>query len=143
MGAGGDFFSEETVGRSGMEFCMATIMERALTWPVMLPRVVWGLRLAISQRRARTCSRYRLIGADLLVLMFYGPPLHGGAVLEHVGADPGLGFGVGGGVGVEADGFGGTTVGHGSREDQTGKGYFLIGDGVDDFIFGHSWLREA
>jgi hypothetical protein len=30
--------------------------------------------------------------------------LHGGSVLEHVGADTGLGFGVGGGVGVEADG---------------------------------------
>jgi len=64
--------------------------------------------------------------------------LHGGAVLEHVGADTGFGFGVGGGVGVEADGFGGMTVGHGAREDQAGKGYFLIGDGVADFIFGHS-----
>jgi hypothetical protein len=55
--------------------------------------------------------------------------LDGGAVLEHVGADTGLGFGVSGGVGVEADGFGGLTVGHGAREDQAGKGYFLIGDG--------------
>jgi hypothetical protein len=36
--------------------------------------------------------------------------LHGVAVLEHVVADTGLGFGVGGGVGVEADGFGGMTV---------------------------------
>ena len=68
--------------------------------------------------------------------------LNGGAVLEHVGADTGLGFGVGGGVGVEADGFGGMTVGHGAREDQAGKGYFLIGDGVAHFIFGHRWLRE-
>ena len=68
--------------------------------------------------------------------------LHGGAVLEHVGANMGFGFGVGGGVGVEADGFGGMTVGHGAREDQAGKGYFLIGDGVADFIFGHRWLRE-
>jgi hypothetical protein len=33
-------------------------------------------------------------------------------------------------------------VGHGAREDQAGKGYFLIGDGVADFIFGHWWLRE-
>jgi hypothetical protein len=41
----------------------------------------------------------------------------------------GFGFGVGGGVGVEADGFGGLTVGHGARKDQAGKGYFLIGDG--------------
>jgi hypothetical protein len=32
------------------------------------------------------------------------------------------------------------TVGHGAREDQAGKGYFLIGDGVADFIFGHRWL---
>jgi hypothetical protein len=68
--------------------------------------------------------------------------LHGGAVLEHVGAYPGFGFGVGGGVGVEADGFGGMTVGHGSREDQAGKGYFLIGDGVADLIFGHRWLLK-
>jgi hypothetical protein len=63
-------------------------------------------------------------------------------VLEHVGADTGFGFGVGGGVGVEADGFGGMTVGHGAREDQARKGYFLIGDGVADFIFGHRGLRE-
>ena len=132
-----------------MKFCMATIMERALTWPVMLPRVISGLRLAISQRRASTCSRSRFsrrspcgtpgqVGFLLDELL-----LNGGAVLEHVGADTGLGFGVGGGVGVEADGFGGLTVGHGSREDQAGKGYFLIGDGVVHFIFGHRWLREA
>ena len=56
--------------------------------------------------------------------------LNGGPMLEQVGADTRLGFGVGGGVGGEADGFGGTTVGHGSREDQAGKGYFLIGDEV-------------
>ena len=86
-------------------------------------------------------------------LSFHGTPgqvsllldellLHGGAVLEHEGADTGLGFGVGGGVGVEADGFSGLTVGHGASEDQAGKGYFLIGDGVVHFIFGHRWLRE-
>ena len=40
---------------------------------------------------------------------------------EHVGADTGFGFGVGGGVGVEADRFGGMAVGHGGREDQAGK----------------------
>ena len=148
MGAGEDFFSEETAGRSGMKFCMATIMERALTWPVMLPRVISGLRLAISQRRASTCSRSRFSRRSV-----HGTPgqvgllldellLHGGAVLEHEGADTGLGFGVGGGVGVEADGFSGLTVGHGAREDQAGKGYFLIGDGVADFIFGHRWLLE-
>jgi hypothetical protein len=31
---------------------------------------------------------------------------------------------------VEADGFGGMTVGHFAGEEQAGKGYFLIGDGV-------------
>jgi hypothetical protein len=70
------------------------------------------------------------------------PLLDGGAVLDHVVADTGFGFGVGGGVGVETDGFGGTTVGHGAREDQVGKGHFLIGDGVGDFIFGHRWLLK-
>jgi hypothetical protein len=59
------------------------------------------------------------------------------AVLEHVGADMGFGFGVGGGVGVETHGFGGPAVGHGSREDQVGKGHFLIGDGVGDLILRH------
>jgi hypothetical protein len=67
--------------------------------------------------------------------------LHGGTVLEHVGADTGLGFGVGGGVGVEAHGLSGIPVGHGSREDQAGKGYFLIGDEVGYVIFWHRWLR--
>jgi hypothetical protein len=33
-------------------------------------------------------------------------------------------------------------VGHGAREDQAGKGYLLIGDGVADFIFGHRWLLK-
>jgi hypothetical protein len=33
------------------------------------------------------------------------------------------------------------TVGHGASEDQAGKGHFLIGDGIADFIFGHRWLR--
>jgi hypothetical protein len=31
----------------------------------------------------------------------------------------------------------------GAREDQAGKGYFLIGDGIADFIFGHRWLLEC
>lgn len=39
--------------RSGMSPSMATIMVRALIWPVMLPRVSSGLRLASTQRRAR------------------------------------------------------------------------------------------
>jgi hypothetical protein len=66
--------------------------------------------------------------------------LHGGTVLEHVGADTRFGLGVGGGVGVEADGLGGGMVGHGSREDEASKGHFLIGDEVTGFIFGHRWL---
>ena len=54
---------------------------------------------------------------------------------------PGVGFGVGGGVGVETGGFGGTAVGHGSRENQVGKGYFLVSDEVADLIFGYKWRR--
>src|SRR5271156_6498305 len=73
--------------------------------------------------------------------LLYELLLHTGTVLEHVVADTGFGFDVDGGVGVEAYGFGSTLVGHGSREDQVGKGYFLIGDEVADFIFGHRWLR--
>jgi hypothetical protein len=68
--------------------------------------------------------------------------VHGGPVLDHVFADTGFEFGVGGGAGVETDGFGGTAVGHSSGEDQVGKGYFLIGDWVADLIFGYKWLRS-
>ena len=70
--------------------------------------------------------------------------LHGGAVLEHVGADTRLGFGVGGGVGAETDSFGGLAVGHPARKDQVGKSYFLICDGVAYFVFWHrcSWSLE-
>jgi hypothetical protein len=31
-------------------------------------------------------------------------------------------------------------VGHGSREDQAGKGHFLIADEVTDFVFWDRWL---
>jgi hypothetical protein len=79
--------------------------------------------------------------ALLLRFLLHALFMHGGPVLEHVGADPGFGFGVRGGVGVETDGFGGTAVGHGSRENHVGKGYFLIGDEVAHWIFGHKWLR--
>jgi hypothetical protein len=68
----------------------------------------------------------------------------GGAVLNHVGADAGLGFDVGGGFGVETNGFCGAAVSHGSGNDQVSKGHFLIGDGIGDprhagagSIFGH------
>jgi hypothetical protein len=66
--------------------------------------------------------------------------LNGGTVLEHVGADTGFGFGVGGGIWVETGGLGGTTIVHGSSEDQAGKGYFLVGDGFGDVVFRHRWV---
>jgi hypothetical protein len=69
--------------------------------------------------------------------LVYQPFLDGGAVLDHVGADAGLGFGIGGGVGIEADSFRSAAVIHGSGQDQTSKGDFLIGDGIADGIFGH------
>jgi hypothetical protein len=58
-------------------------------------------------------------------------------VLDHVGADAGLGFGVGGGFGIETNRFCGAAVIHGSGKDQVSKGHFLIGDGIADSIFGH------
>jgi hypothetical protein len=79
--------------------------------------------------------------ALLLRLLLQEAIVHGGPVLEHVGADPGFGFGVGGGVGVKTGGFGSLTVGHSSRENQVGKGYFLVSYGVADLVFGHKWLR--
>jgi hypothetical protein len=79
--------------------------------------------------------------ALLLGLLLQEVLMHGGPVLEHVGADPGFGFGVGGGVGVKTGGFGGLAVGHSSTENQVGKGYFLISYGVADLVFGHKWLR--
>ena len=91
-------------------------------------------------------SGQNLLAAQILPAQFLGILLdelllNGGPMLKHIGTDTRLGFGVGSGIGVKTDGFGGTTVGHGSREDQAGKGYFLIGDEVGDFIFGHRWLR--
>jgi len=65
-----------------------------------------------------------------------------GAVLVHVGADAGLGFDIGGGVGIETDGFCGAAVIHGSGKDQVSKGHFLIGDGIADSIFGHRSSRS-
>jgi hypothetical protein len=121
---------------------MATIIERALTCPVMLPRVISGAEVGDFPEAGQYLFAVQVQAAQSLCLLLDELSLHGGAVLKHVGADTGFGFGVGGRVGVEADGFGGMTVGHGAREDQAGKGYFLIGDGVADFIFGHRWLRE-
>ena len=68
--------------------------------------------------------------------------LNGGAVLDHVGANAGLGFGVGGGFGIETDGFCGAAVIHGSGKDQVSKGHFLIGDGIADSIFGYRSSRS-
>ena len=67
----------------------------------------------------------------------------GGTVLEHVGADARLGFGIGGGFGVKTDGFRGATVIHGSGHDQVSKGHFLIGDGIGDCVFGHRSSRSS
>jgi hypothetical protein len=78
--------------------------------------------------------------AQFLRFLLDGLFLDGGPMLKHVGADTRLGFGVGGGIGVETDGFCGTTVGH-SREDQAGKRYFLVCDGFADVVFRHRWLR--
>jgi hypothetical protein len=66
--------------------------------------------------------------------------VQGGAVLGHVGADPGFGLGVGGAFGAQAGGLRGLAVGHVSGEDQVGKGHFLIGDEVVDFVLRHGGL---
>ena len=79
--------------------------------------------------------------ALLLKFLLQEAIMRGRPVLEHVGADPGFGFGVGGGVGVETGGFGSLVVDHSSRENQVGKDYFLISNEVADLIFGHKWLR--
>jgi hypothetical protein len=96
--------------------------------------------LAISQSRARTCSRLRFSRRSCSVSCCTSRS-RTAARCSSVGADTRFGFGVGGGVWVETGGFGGTAVSHGSREDQVGKGYFLIRDGVADLIFRHRWLR--
>ncbi len=75
--------------------------------------------------------------AQAFGFLVYQPFPDGGAVFSHVGADAGLGFGVGSGVGIETDGFRGAAVIHGSGHDQVSKGHFLIGDGIADSIFGH------
>jgi hypothetical protein len=83
-----------------------------------------------------------LVAAKVQLAQPFGFLVHqpfpdGGAVLRHVGADARLGFGVGGGVGIEADGFRGAAVIHGSGKDQVSKGHFLSGDGIGDSILGH------
>ena len=138
-------FWAEAARRSGIRPSMAMIMERALTCPVILPRVVSGPRLASSQRRSRTWSRFgwsRCCSSTARPTAWrqVGSLLDGGPMLMHVSADTRPGFGVGGGIGVETDGFCGTTVGHGSREDQEGKGYFLVSDGVAEVVR-HRWLH--
>src|ERR1700733_508540 len=56
-GGGAGWFRAEATRRSGIRPSMATIMERALTCPTRLPRVISGLMWAISQRRVRIWSR--------------------------------------------------------------------------------------
>ena len=75
--------------------------------------------------------------AQSVGFLVHQPFADGGAVLDHVGADAGLGFGVGGSFGVKTNGFCGAAVSHGSGQDQVSKGHFLIGDGIGDSIFGH------
>ncbi len=98
----------------------------------MLPLVSAWLRVASSQSRFRTWSRPKLSlrSPSTVRFLVHQLFLDGGAVLDHVGADAGLGFGVGGGFGIEAGGFRGTAVSHGSGKDQVSKGDFLIGDGI-------------
>jgi hypothetical protein len=84
-----------------------------------------------------------LVATKVQIAQAFGFLVHeffpdGGAVLVHEVADAGLGFGVGGGVGIETDGFCGAAVIHGSGEDQESKGHFLIGDEIGDGFFGHS-----
>jgi hypothetical protein len=83
---------------------MARIIERALIWPAMMPLVASWLRVASSQ------AGQDLVATKVQLTQPVGFPVHqpflnGGAVLDHVGADAGLGFGVGGGFGIETDGF--------------------------------------
>jgi hypothetical protein len=62
-----------------------------------------------------------LVATQLQLAQPFGFLVHqlfsdGGAVPDHVGADAGLGFGVGGGFGIETDRFGGGRVRHSSVE---------------------------
>ena len=73
----------------------------------------------------------------LLLRQFF---LDSGAVFAHIRADAGRALDVGGGAGIEPDGFGGAAIIHGSGKDKVSKGHFLIGDGIGDVIFGHGCL---
>ncbi len=94
-----------------------------------------------------------LVAADVQRVQLFGLLLRqlfldSGAVLAHVRADAGLALGVGGGAGIEPDGFGGAAIIHGSGKNQVSKGHFLIGDGIGDVVFGHGclflrWLKVA
>jgi hypothetical protein len=81
--------------------------------------------------------------AQSVGFLIHQPFLNGGTVLDHVGADAGLGFGIGGGFGVKTDGFCGATVIHGSGQDQASKGDFLVGYGIGDCVFGHRSSRSS
>jgi len=122
--------------RSGISPSIATIIDIALIWPAMLPLVASGLRVASSQSRARIWARpkFSLRSPSASWSTSFSRTA---ARLVHIGADSGLGFGVGGGFGIETNGFCGAAVIHGSGKDQVSKGDFLIGDGIADSIFGH------
>ena len=86
-----------------------------------------------------------LVAADIQGVQLFGLLLRqlfldSGAVLAHIRADAGLALGVGGGAGIEPDGFGGAAIIHGSGKNQVSKGHFLIGDGIGDVVFGHGCL---
>ncbi len=123
--------------RSGIRPSMAAIIARAFIWPAMLPLVASWLRVASSQRRFRIWSRPKFSLRSPSGFLVHQPFPDGGAVLQHVGADAGFGFGVGGGFGIETNGFCGAAVSHGSGHDQVSKGHFLIGDGIGNSVFGH------
>ena len=67
-------------------------MVRALTWPAMVPLVASGLRLASSKSRTRVLMATQVELAQPFSLLVHQPFPDGGAVLDHVGADAGLGF---------------------------------------------------
>ncbi len=73
-----------------MKFSMATIIARALTCAVTLPRVVSGLEVGDFPEAVQYLFAVQVPGgACLLAFLLDELLLHGGAVLEHVGVDTG------------------------------------------------------
>jgi hypothetical protein len=78
---GADFFSEEPARRSGISLCMATIMERALTWPVTLPRVISGVPDWRFPSAGQDLFAAQVQPAQSLGFLLDELLLHGGTVL--------------------------------------------------------------